>query len=501
MAEVILSMKNIHKRFPGIYALKDARLELHQGEVHALLGENGAGKSTLMKILGGIYKADDGDIYIKGKKVDITGVHSSHAHGISMIHQELCLAPNMTVAENIFLGREDTIKGLRFVNFKEMNKRARDLMDSLGLSIEPDEIVGSLSVAQQQMIEIVKALSVGANILVMDEPTASLSKKEVEMLFKTIEELKKKGISIVYISHRMEELFRITDRITVMRDGQYIGTKLTRETSRDELITMMVGRELKDLYVKSEHKIGEVIFEVKELNKKGILNNINFSLRKGEILGIAGLVGAGRTELARAIFGIDKYDSGTIKIDGKEVQIISPLDAMNNGIGLVPEDRKKQGLVLIRSIGYNITLPVLNRFIKGPRVNKAIEEEIVKNYISKLSIKTPSINQAAKNLSGGNQQKVVIAKWLATNPKVLILDEPTRGVDVGAKAEIYGIMSMLAKQGVGIIMISSELPEVINMSDRVLVMHQGTIAGELKRDELNQERIMHYATGGMKHVG
>lgn len=501
MDDVILSMRNIHKRFPGVYALKDAKLDLKVGEVHALLGENGAGKSTLMKILGGIYQADEGDIYINGKKVDITGVHSAHANGISIIHQELCLAPNMSVAENIFLGREDTKKGLRFVNFAEMNKKARNLMDSLGLRIEPTDIVGSLSVAQQQMIEIVKALSVGAKILVMDEPTASLSKKEVEMLFETIEELKRKGISIIYISHRMEELFRITDRITVMRDGQYIGTKITKETTRDELITMMVGRELKDLYVKSDHEIGEVVLEVKDLNKKGVLNNINFSLRKGEILGIAGLVGAGRTELARVIFGIDKYDSGVIQIEGKEVKINSPLDAMNNGIGLVPEDRKKQGLVLIRSIGYNVTLPVLSRFIKGARVNKEIEEEIVQNFISKLSIKTPSMNQAAKNLSGGNQQKVVIAKWLATNPKVLILDEPTRGVDVGAKAEIYGIISMLAKQGVGIIMISSELPEIINMSDRVLVMHQGSIAGELKRDELNQERIMHYATGGMKNVG
>lgn len=497
MGDTILTMKNIHKRFPGVYALNSVDFELEYGEVHALLGENGAGKSTLIKILAGIYSVDEGEIYIKGEKCTITGVHDSQAKGISVIHQELCLVPYMTVAENMFLGRERISRKTGFVKDKELDSEAQEILDSLGLNIRARTRVRELSVAQQQMVEIAKALSVEAEIIVMDEPTASLTEKEVDMLFKTIGDLKKKNISVIYISHRMEELFKITDRVTVMRDGKYIGTRVTSGTKKDELIAMMVGRELTELYKREDHVPGEVILEVRNLRREMVLKDISFSLRKGEILGISGLVGAGRTELARAIFGIDSFQSGSIRLEGKELNIRTPLDAMGNGIALVPENRKEQGLVLIQSVGYNITLPVLKQFIKFAGTDRKVEDSIISRYIEKLAIKTPSAKQLAGNLSGGNQQKVVIAKWLATAPKVLILDEPTRGVDVGAKAEIYSIMSMLAKQGVGIIMISSELPEVINMSDRVMVMCNGAIAGVLERHELDQEKIMHYATGGI----
>ncbi len=500
MNDMILKMCNIHKTFPGVYALRNIDFDLRYGEVHALLGENGAGKSTLIKVLAGIYSVDKGQIFIKGKECKIGSVKASQSYGISVIHQELNLIPHMTVAENIFLGREPTQGKTRFVNFKKLNDTAQDLLNSLSLAIKATDKICSLSVAQQQMVEIAKALSVDAEIIIMDEPTSSLTDKEVEMLFTTINNLRRKNISIIYISHRMEELFQITDRITVMRDGQYIGTKVTKETTKDELIAMMVGRELKDLYIKTKHPIGETVLEVKNLERKNVLHNINLSLRKGEILGVSGLVGAGRTELVRAIFGIDSFDSGEITLEGKSLNIKSPLDAVDNGIVLVPENRKEQGLVLLRSVGYNITLTVLKKFINRIKVNKKLEESIVEDYIERLSIKTPSKEQRAGNLSGGNQQKIVIAKWLATNPKVLILDEPTRGVDVGAKSEIYSIMNTLAKQGVGIIMVSSELPEVINMSDRVLVMCNGEIGGVLEKEEIDQEIIMHYATGGIKNA-
>lgn len=500
MNEVILKMKNIHKQFSGVYALNGVNFELKYGEVHALLGENGAGKSTLIKILAGIHPVDKGEIIIKGKTCIINGVHTSHANGISVIHQELCLVPYMTVAENIFLGREPTwIKGC-FVKYSTLNKMAQDLLDSLGLEIKSTQKISDLSVAQQQMIEIVKALSVEAEIIVMDEPTASLTDKEVTMLFKTIKNLKKKNIAIIYISHRMEELFEITDRITVLRDSKFIGTRVTSCITKDELITMMVGRELKDLYKRTPCFAGNIILEVKNLERKNVLNNISFDLRKGEILGFSGLVGSGRTELMRSIFGIDNFDSGEIILDGKKLSIECPADAMKNGLALVPENRKEQGLVLIQSVGYNITLTILKEFLKFPKVNIKKEKLIIDNYIEKLLIKTPTSNQLVRNLSGGNQQKIVIAKWLATNPKVLILDEPTRGVDVGAKAEIYAIMDMLAKQGVGIIMVSSDLPEVLNISDRVLVMHKGEIMAILKKNELNQEKIMYYATGRSKYA-
>ncbi len=496
MGANILTMENIHKKFPGVYALNGVNFELKYGEVHALLGENGAGKSTLIKILAGIYAADEGQVYLDGQKVAIQDVHQAQAHGISVIHQELCLASNLTVADNIFLGRETTDK-TGFVNFSEQNRSAQELLNSLGLAIQATELVSKLSVAQQQMVEIAKALSIEARIIVMDEPTASLTLREVAMLFQAIANLKRKNIAVIYISHRMEELFRVADRVTVLRDGKCVGTKETAQTRREELIAMMVGRELKDLYRRTFHEPGDTVLEILGLNRANVLRDINFALQKGEILGVSGLVGAGRTELARAIFGIDQLDSGEIRVAGTRVHIGSPLEAMNYGIALVPEDRKGQGLVLIQSVSYNITLTILKQFIRGAAVDQRLERELVSHYIDKLAIKTPSLQQLTNHLSGGNQQKIVIAKWLATVPKVLILDEPTRGVDVGAKAELYSIIDMLAEQGVGIMMISSELPEIIGMSDRVLVMHNGRITANLTRDELDQAKIMHYATGGI----
>lgn len=496
MSDTVLEMRNIHKHFPGVYALRDVNFQLKAEEVHGLLGENGAGKSTLMKVLAGIYPVDAGEIYIDGQKVAIHDVKDSQNAGVSVIHQELVLIPYMSVAENIFSGREPTGK-MGFIKKDVMLAQAQKLLDSFNLGIEASKLVVDLNIAQRQMVEIARAISFNSKILVMDEPTSSLTEKEVEFLFKTIEHLKSNGVGIVYISHRMAELFRITDRITVLRDGQYIGTRETKDTNIDELISMMVGRELTDYYHRTFHELRENALEVKHLTREGVFHDVSFNLRKGEILGFSGLVGAGRSELMKAIFGLDPIDSGEIYIDDKKEIIKSPNDAMDLGIALVPENRKDEGLILKGNVGYNMTLRVLDEFIHIARVNITKENEIIDTYIENLSIKTPSKLQSVSNLSGGNQQKVVIAKWLAANPKILILDEPTRGVDVGAKAEIYAIMNHLVQTGVSIIMISSELPEVINMSDRVVVMHNGGIAGILDRNEFSQEKIMHLATGGM----
>ncbi|KZL90556.1 sugar ABC transporter ATP-binding protein [Clostridium magnum] len=496
MDNILLQMKNVNKQFPGVYVLKDVNFELEKGEVHALLGENGAGKSTLMKVLGGIYSIDKGEIYIDGQRVEVKSVKDAQDLGISIIHQELVLVPYMTVAENIYLGRE-LVGASGLVDKKAMIREAQKLLDSFELKIKASSLVVGLTVAQQQMVEIIKAISFNAKILVMDEPTSSLTDKEVEFLFSTIVSLKRKGVGIVYISHRMSELSQISDRITVMRDGEYIGTKVTKSTTKDELISMMVGRELTNYYTRTYNEPGETILEVKNLTREGILKDVSFKIKKGEILGMAGLMGAGRSEVMRAIFGLDPIDSGEIFIEGKKVDIKDPNDAMRYGIALVPENRKEEGLFLIQSVKFNATLKVLDKFMKFIKVDKKVENDIVNKYVKEMSIKTPSTEQLVGNLSGGNQQKVVIARWLATNPKVLILDEPTRGVDVAAKAEIYLIMNELVNSGVSIIMISSELPEIINMSDRVLVMCNGSISGNLVRGELTQEKIMHYATGGM----
>lgn len=495
--EYVLNMSNIDKTFPGVHALKNVNFQVKAGEVHVLMGENGAGKSTLMKILGGIYAAEAGDIFISGEKVKIDTVQDSRNLGVSIIHQELVLAKNMTIAENMYLGREPRKGPLKFVDFDKMNKDAQAILNSLNLDLKAKTIVSRLSIAQQQMVEIAGALSTSAKILVMDEPTASLSEKEVLSLFDSINDLKKKGVGIIYISHRLPETFTIGDRVTVMRDGEYIGTKIVKETTSEELIRMMVGREVTDVYG-VEKVVGKgTLLEVKNLSNRYV-KNINFTLKKGEILGFSGLVGAGRTELVKAIFGIDPIDTGEVYLNEKKLSIKCPNDAIKNGISLVPEDRKGAGLVLIQSIGMNITLAVLDKFINFIKVNKKQETEIIETYRNKLSIKSTGPNQHAITLSGGNQQKVVVSKWLATEPKILILDEPTRGIDVGAKAEIYHLMNDLAKEGISIIMVSSELPEILNMSSRVAVMHEGKIAKILDstEEELTQEKLMFYATGG-----
>ncbi|ADK81813.1 sugar ABC transporter ATP-binding protein [Sediminispirochaeta smaragdinae] len=490
--QTLLEMKHIRKQFPEVLALKDISIAVMAGEVHALLGENGAGKSTLIKVLGGIYSMDGGEIFIEGSKTDIHTVHDAQANGINVIHQELVLVPKMTVAENIFLGREPVRHGT--VDRIRMNADAKTLLDSFDLDIDPDINLGELTIAQQQMVEITKALSFNSRILVMDEPTSSLSEKEVNFLFDTIRKLKKRGVGIIYISHRMSELFEISDRVTVMRDGEYIGTVITQEATPERLITMMVGRKLTSYYTRTYSRLSEKILEVKHLSDGKLLNDVSFDLYKGEILGFAGLVGAGRSEVMKCIFGLAPFTEGHIIIEGKQVRIQNASEAMAHGLALVPESRKKEALFPVQSVKFNISIRILSRFIKGIFVNDRREEAITNNYIRQLSIKTPSSEQTIGNLSGGNQQKVVIGRWLATTPKILILDEPTRGVDVGAKAEIYAIMNKLAAQGMAIIMISSELPEVINMSDRVVVMCNGSVTGCLPKEELNQEKIMHLAT-------
>jgi ribose transport system ATP-binding protein len=490
---ILLEMEHIRKEFPGVVALKDVSLELRAGEVHALLGENGAGKSTLIKVLGGIYAAESGNIRINGNPVTIATVGDAQKNGIAVIHQELVLVPHMTVAENIFLGREPVTKN-NTVDFKKMNADVKKILDSFELNIKPDEEVSKLGIADQQMVEIIKALSFSSRILVMDEPTSSLSEKDVGFLFDTIRKLKKSGVGIIYISHRMSELKQITDRITVIRDGEYIGTRDTETAATDELIAMMVGRQLTNYYVRDFGNPSETVLEVRGLTDGRLLKDVSFELKKGEILGFAGLVGAGRSEVMKCVFGIAPYTGGDILVGGKPVNIKNPEDAMELGIGFVPESRKIEALFPVMSVMYNITLKTLKEFIRGVFVDREKEAAITQEYVDGIAIKTPSYAQLVGNLSGGNQQKVIIARWLATKPKILILDEPTKGVDVGAKAEIYAIMNDLAKQGVAIIMISSELPEVINMSDRVIVMSNGAIIVCLPKEDISQEKIMKFAT-------
>ncbi len=489
--QYLLEMKNIHKKFPGVYALKDINFELKAGEVHALLGENGAGKSTLIKVLGGIYEPDQGEIYLDGKKADIHDVVSSHKNGIAIIHQELVLVPHMTVAENIFLGREP--RAGFFIDSAKMNKDAQALLDEYDVKISSDSLIKNLTIAQQQMVEIVKAISFHSRILVMDEPTSSISDKEVAFLFKTMRTLTESGVGIIYISHKMSELEEICDRVTVLRDGTYVGTEVVKDTTKDKLISMMVGRELKNYYTRDFQDPEEVVLKCEDISDGNMAQGASFELRKGEILGFAGLVGAGRSEVMKCIFGLTKDYTGKVYINGREVRITSPIQALKEGIALVPEDRKAEGLYKIQSVRYNSTIEVLNQFIKGISVDQKKEDEITEKYIDMMNTKTPSLDQVVGNLSGGNQQKVMIGRWLATDPKILILDEPTRGVDVGAKSEIYAIMNELVKKGMSIIMISSEMPEIINMSDRIYVMANGTVRGCLKHDEVTQERIMQLA--------
>lgn len=489
--QYLLEMKGISKSFPGVKALQNVGLQLKAGEVHALLGENGAGKSTLIKVLGGIYHPEEGEIFIEGKQMNIDSVAAAREAGVSIVHQELVLVPYMTVAENIFLGREPGNK--INVNRKQMSEEAQKLLDAYEMNIDANVPVERLTIAQQQMVEIVKAISFHSKILVMDEPTSSISDKEVGFLFETMRSLTKKGVGIIYISHKMSELEEICDRVTVMRDGQTVGTKVVKKTSKDNLIALMVGRELTNYYTRDYLEPGEVILKCEHISDGKMAKDANFELRKGEIVGFAGLVGAGRSETMKAIFGLAPHMTGEVYVEGKQVHIKSPIDALKYGIALVPESRKEEGLYKVQSVRFNSTIEVLRQFLKRLHLNAKKEEEITQKYIDMMATKTPGQEQVIGNLSGGNQQKVMIGRWLATDPKILILDEPTRGVDVGAKAEIYSIMNGLVKQGMSIIMISSELPEIINMSDRIYVMYDGRVTGCLSHEDVTQEGIMQLA--------
>ena len=494
MGDLILSMKGITKSFSGVAALKNAALDLKAGEVVALMGENGAGKSTLMKILTGIYSKDSGEIKYMGQEVCYKGPAESEEAGISIVHQELNMMNDLTVAQNLFIGREE-MKGL-FIDDKKMNEKAHELFKVLKIDINPAEKIGNLTVGKQQMVEIAKAISSNAKVIIFDEPTAALTDSEIEELFKVIRDLKKKGTGMVYISHRMDEINVISDRVIVMRDGEYVGTLITKECSKDDIIKLMVGRTIlgEPKTASNVAKDAPVVLKCENLNRGKAVKNVSFELKKGEILGFSGLMGAGRTEVARLIFGADKKDSGKIFINGKEVTINTPEDAVAHGIGYLSEDRKRYGLIVDKSIEENTVIASLNDFVKGMFIDKAKSKEVSQKYVESLKTKTPSVSQLVKKLSGGNQQKVVIAKWLVRNSDILIFDEPTRGIDVGAKSEIYALMESLAKEGKSIIMISSELPEVLRMSDRIIVMCEGRITGTLDIAEANQEVIMESAT-------
>lgn len=492
MKEEFLRMEGICKAFPGVQALKDVNLIVLKGEVMALIGENGAGKSTLMKILSGVYQKDSGRIIIEGQNVNIQSPLDSQKLGISVIHQELNLMPNLSIAENIFMGREKR-RSRFFLDKKETYRESMQLLKMVGLEIDANTMVKDLSIAQRQMVEVAKALSLNSKLIIMDEPTSSLTDREIEILMDIIRNIKDRGVSIIFISHKLSEIFNIADRITVLRDGNTVGTVDAKDCDEEALIQMMIGRELKDIFDKVQGEVGDTILEVKGLSSGKVLKNISFTLKRGEILGFAGLVGAGRSELMRAIFGIDDFDEGEIYLEGRKVTIKHPLDAIKLGIGFVPEDRKLQGLILGMTVRENITLPSLEKMSSNGFVNIKKEKTVCDEFIKKLLIKTPHQEQKVLNLSGGNQQKVVISKWLAIKPKILILDEPTRGIDVGAKKEIHSLMSRLTREGVTIIMVSSELPEILGMSDRIIVMHNGVITGEMSRSEATQNKILKLA--------
>ena len=496
MSEYLLEMKGISKSFPGVKALQNVNYQLKAGEIHALLGENGAGKSTLIKVLGGIYHPEEGSIFIDGNEVSINGVNDARDNGISIIHQELVLVPRMTVAENIFLGREP--KGAFGVDKIKMTADAQKMLDNFNVGVDADMEIADLTIAKQQMVEIVKAISFNCRILVMDEPTSSIAEKEVNALFDIMRDLTSRGVGIIYISHKMSEIFEVCDRVTVLRDGTYVDTCEVAKTNRDHLVSLMVGRELDKYYVRDHVASKDVVLKCTHINDGKKLHSrvkdVSFELHRGEILGFSGLVGAGRSETMQCIFGLTKGSKGEIELEGKKVNIKNAVDAMNLGIAMVPEDRKLEGLYHVQSVRFNSTIEVLHEFINHFYVNLQREVDITQEYIDKMHTKTPSQEQTVTNLSGGNQQKVMIGRWMATHPKVLILDEPTRGVDVGAKAEIYEIMNELTKQGVSIIMISSELPEIINMSDRVYVMYEGNVTGCIDQKDISQESIMHLAT-------
>ena len=505
MSEYILEMKNIIKEFPGVKALDDVNFKVKRGEIHALVGENGAGKSTLMKVLSGVYTHEEftGDIILNGDKKKFNSIKDSEKSGIAIIYQELALVPHMTVGENIFLNHEPLfVKGV--IDHEKLYFETQNLLNKMKLDINPRVNVNNFGVGIQQLIEIAKALSKNADVLILDEPTAALTEGEVEILFEILNDLKKDGVTSIIITHKLNEVFELADTVTVLRDGKTIGTKPVEDLDENKIISMMVGRELDELFPKEKHVAGETIMKIEnfsvydtEIENRKIVDNVSFEIKSGEILGIAGLMGAGRTELVMGLFGASegKVD-GKIYMNGKEISINTPHDAIKNKLALVTEDRKGNGLILEKNIMINTTLASLDKVSNRKVLNKNEEIKYTEKYVKELKTKTPSIEQMVKNLSGGNQQKVVIAKWLMTNPKILFLDEPTRGIDVGAKYEIYMIMNELVKRGVAVVMISSELPEVLGMSDRILVMREGKIVGEKEYMDATQENIMHLATGG-----
>jgi ABC-type sugar transport system ATPase subunit len=496
MAEILLSMEHISKSFPGVHALDDVSLEVYAGEVHALVGENGAGKSTLMRILDGVLSKDAGTIRLDGREVSLQTPGDALASGISMIHQELALIPYLDVGKNIYLGREPAGL-LGRIDWNTLYERARSQLEMVGIDVDPHAVVGGLSIAQQQMVEIGKALSRQAYLIVMDEATSSLTENETARLFELIRSLKAKGVTVIYISHRIEEIFEIADRVTVLRDGKLVGTYPVSDVTRADLVQKMVGRDIKDLFQKEQAPRQNIVLQVKHLSSAGYLRDISFELYRGEILGLAGLVGSGRTTLARTLFGAEKLEQGEIWIDQQRVTVDSPQAAIQYRIGLVPEDRKAQALFLNMAVSENIVMSAFPKLSRAGIINFTQVRRTAQEYVNRLDIRTPSLVQRTRNLSGGNQQKLAISRWLTLNPEILILDEPTRGIDVGAKAEIHGLMSQLAKQGMGILMISSELPEILGVSDRVLVMREGEVAAEFTREQATQEAIMSAATGAI----
>jgi ribose transport system ATP-binding protein len=490
--EPVVRLRGVSKEFPGVKAVDRVDLEILPGEVHALAGENGAGKSTLMKILSQVERPTEGELQISGEKVAFHGPGYAQSLGVAMVYQEFALAPHLSVAENLFLGREPARAG--FINRRSEKEKAGELLGRVGLEIDSNRLVSGLTVAEQQRLEIAKALAIEAKVLILDEPTATLAEREIEGLFEVMREMASRGIAILYISHRLDEIFRIADRVTVMRDGKVMETKPTSELTEEELVNLMVGREVGNLYPKPEAEIGEVLLRVEGISREGVLKDCSFEVRSGEILGFAGLVGAGRTELARAVFGADPVDSGRVELEGREIQVKSPQAAIAAGIGYLTEDRKGAGLALQLGIDHNITLANVPVAMAG-FLDLGTEQRVARDWSEQLDIQAPTIKRKVQVLSGGNQQKVVVAKWLETHARALFFDEPSRGIDVGAKAEMFGLIGDLAKEGRGIVLISSYLPELLNMCDRILVMRDGRVAGVLEREEFSEERIVSLATG------
>jgi ABC-type sugar transport system ATPase subunit len=493
LEDTVLKVRDVVKHFGGVQALRGVSLDVRRGEVHALVGENGAGKTTLMNVLGGIVAKDSGQVEFNGRVVDFATPADSQTAGIAIIHQELAMLPSLSVMENIYMGRMPATRG--WINWPDMESRTRALLDEVGLDVRPHTRVRDLSISQSQLVEIAKALSLNASLIIMDEPNSSLTDRETQRLFDVIRQLKTKGVSIIFVSHRIEEVLEIADRITVLRDGGYVGTLTAQEASVDRVISMMVGRELVRSVEADGRAAGETLLEVRHLARGHLVRDVSFSMRKGEILGLAGLVGAGRSETARIIFGADRADAGEIVLEGKSVRFKSPKEAIDHGLGMVPEDRKKLALFMDKPVRWNISMAQLPRISnRGITVHRR-EKELAEEFVQRLRVRVPHIETLERNLSGGNQQKTVLGRWLATNPKLLILDEPTHGVDVGAKAEIYEMMRDLACQGIGIILISSELPEILTMSDRIVIMHEGRVTGILDRAEASEDKVMTYATG------